>query len=139
MNRAELEQDVVRKIGDGDNPDDVILMVCHRTGWQWPQAEAFVEGIAFYQQKQIQNRRLGLRWIMMLFILVGGIGLIFISGLVLLLPMMSRWRDLLLHPFEMMREIGLSMVMVYSTLTLGISMVVGAVLSGLRLIRNEEQ
>ena len=139
MNRAELEQDVVRKIGDGDNPDDVILMVCHRTGWQWPQAEAFVEEIAFYQQKQIQNRRLGLRWIMMLFILVGGIGLIIISGLVLLLPMMSRWRDLLLHPFEMMREIGLSMVMVYSTLTLGISMVVGAVLSGLRLIRNEEQ
>jgi len=136
MNTDGLKLDVIQKIGDGVNPDDIILTVCHRTGWDWPQAEAFVEEIDFSEQEQITNRRLGLRWVLMLFFLVGGTGVIVFSSMVMLMPVMRRWGDVFLHPIDLVRELGMSIVVGYSMLTLGISMVVGAILSGLTLFRS---
>jgi len=138
MDEAALEQVVVERIGKGIHTDDVILQVCHLTGWAWPEAESFVELVQINETDQIRRANFGLKLVLAGGVVLSGFGLIAIAGSILIFPTIGMDVPLASEPVAMVREAGLSATVLYVLLSTGISMVVGGILGLMGLYSHEK-
>lgn len=54
---SELEKEIVRQLGDGRRPDDVVPLVCTRTGLKWDAAREEVLRVRARHRESISRRR----------------------------------------------------------------------------------
>jgi len=133
MNDNDLELFIIEHIGKGINPDDVVLAVCQRQGWSWQEAKEFVEVVQLNESEQIQRQHFGLKLVLAGGAILVGAGLLSLSGYLLILPVIGMDYPVGADPVDMVRDAGLSMTVLYTLLTTGISMIVGGILGVIAL------
>ena len=75
MTDTELTAYIVHHLGEGDDPEDIILDVCQKTGYSWPEAEELVRQVREKDALQITEKQ---------FPLLTGVALVtFVAGLIL--------------------------------------------------------
>ncbi len=57
MNEAERTAWVIERLGNDAIRDDLILELCRLEGWDWPQAEAWVEQVAQLEAAHIARHK----------------------------------------------------------------------------------
>jgi hypothetical protein len=99
MEKADLTAFVTRRLCEADNPQDIILDVCQKTGWYWPDAEAFVRRVQEMKAPEITKRQFPLLTVLALGIFLAGLGLTFfgVYSIVDSWNQLSQARDYLLR------------------------------------------
>jgi hypothetical protein len=93
-----LKKWVVERISGHKELNDVIFGLCNRTGWDWSQANKFVEQVIKENQKEIHQRRLPLLFGIGLLMIVGGVSA-FISAFIDLSAILKEIQP----PFDFLR------------------------------------
>lgn len=78
MDEAERDAWLIEQLGNNTNRDDVILELCQIEGWNWLQAETYVEQVAQMEAGPIARHKGP--WLMILSLGALGIGLVW-SGI----------------------------------------------------------
>ena len=76
---AELERQIIERLENGENKDDIILDLCENANMNWPQAEAMVEEVRAENQAHIALAQSPLLVSIALIIFIGGAGIIVYS------------------------------------------------------------
>ena len=90
---AELEKQIIERLENGENKNDIILDLCENANMNWPQAEAMVEEVHAENQAHIALAQSPLLVSIALIIFIGGAGIIIYSAYALFV-MYSVFRDL---------------------------------------------
>jgi hypothetical protein len=75
MDHDELVAGIIKRLSDSDDPDDIIMDICQKTGWSWSEAEGLVNRVREEDELKITQKQMP--------ILVGVAFFIFAAGLVL--------------------------------------------------------
>jgi hypothetical protein len=67
-----LKKWVISRLSGHKEPNDIVFGLCNRTGWDWKQAQQFVQQVVEENQKEIHQRRLPLLFGIGLLMVVGG-------------------------------------------------------------------
>ena len=76
MDNDELTAYVTQRLCEADNPGDIILEVCEKTGWLWPKAEEFVNQVQNRKEPEIAKRQFPIMFLLALGIFLAGLGLV---------------------------------------------------------------
>ena len=93
MNNAELEKQIIERLENGGNKNDIILDLCENANMNWTQAEAMVEEVRAENQAHITLARSPLLVSIALIIFIGRAGII-VYSVYDLFVMYSVFRDL---------------------------------------------
>ena len=77
---AELEKQIIERLENGENKNDIILDLCENANMNWPQAEAMVEEVHAENQAHITLAQSPLLVSIALIIFIGGAGIIIYSA-----------------------------------------------------------
>ena len=75
MRESELTAFVIESLVGGEDPDDIIYALCEKTGWTWPEAQAFFLRIQAAHQGQVAKKQFPLLMITAALTYAAGIGL----------------------------------------------------------------
>jgi len=134
----DLKLEVIDRLGRGIATEDVVLYVCARMGWQWPQAEAFVEDIQFKEQTSIRRHRFGLRVFLALAFIFSGFAVLAFVGFVLVTMIVNRTTGFHFWSSDFLRGIAEEAPLVLGVIPVGISMIVGGIMSMLNLFSKDQ-
>jgi hypothetical protein len=73
MDPARLTEEVVRDLSRHRSRNDIILHMCHTTGMDWKQAEAFVQQVERTHKQRIAGRQAPLLIVLAVIAVVGGL------------------------------------------------------------------
>jgi hypothetical protein len=76
MDENELTSYIVKELGEGHNPKDVILDICEKTGCTWLEAEKMVTHIQVEQEPEISTRQFPVLFVFALGTFLGGLALV---------------------------------------------------------------
>jgi hypothetical protein len=67
-----LESEALRMLASGVDENDVLLVVCDRTGWTWPVAQDYLRRLVTDRRQELARRRLPLALVISLAALAVG-------------------------------------------------------------------
>ncbi len=75
MQTERVPQYIVEELGRHRSPEDIILIICQKTGMKWPEAERLVMQVKAEHQPEIARKQNGVyRWMTIICLLLGPIG-----------------------------------------------------------------
>jgi hypothetical protein len=89
MGNVELEENLVERLENGENKDDIILHLCETAGMNWPEAEAMVEQIRERKKNHIVLAQSPVLVLIALVTFLGGAGLATFSAYNILVIFLS--------------------------------------------------
>jgi len=75
VEESDLTAYVVGRLARAENLNDIIFELCEKTGWSWPQAEAFVLQVQESHQGEVAERQFPILFILAAGTYLAGIGL----------------------------------------------------------------
>ena len=76
MDDDQITAYLIKHLSESDDPDDLILDLCQRTGRGWPDNQAMVERVKAEHSQDITKRQFPLLSLIALFVFIGGMGLL---------------------------------------------------------------
>jgi hypothetical protein len=79
VDEQEITDYLVKHLGDFDDPDDLILEICQKTGRPWVEVEALVDQVRLEHQTEITTHQFPLLALIALGTFIGGLALMALS------------------------------------------------------------
>lgn len=130
MDETEIAAYFIQRLSEGDNPDDLILEICEKTGRKWGEVEALLERVRAAHEDEITRRQSPLLVIMAFVIFLAGVGLAIFSTYVLALQI----EEYFVHPahplgiIEALQTVATVGYAAISGLIAGIAMMLGSLI-----------
>jgi hypothetical protein len=84
MDDNEITESIVRDLGKFDDPEDLILELCQKTGRSWPEVETLVRQVQSTRRGEIAARQFPLLFVLAFGIFAAGLALVIFAGVSLL-------------------------------------------------------
>jgi hypothetical protein len=84
MDENEITDAIIRDLGKFEDPEDLILELCQKTGRPWPEVEALVRRVQDEHQGEIAARGFPMLFVLAIGIFAAGLALVVFAGVSLL-------------------------------------------------------
>ena len=135
MNDDELDAYLIHHLGEYDNPNDLILEICEKTGRPWAEVQAKLERVRSEHEREITLRQSPVMVIAAVAICLLGFG-IAIYGVYMMIAVIQAYTATPVAPLEIsdaLQAIAASGYVGFGGLLVGAAMVMGSIL-GMRKV-----
>jgi hypothetical protein len=128
MDDADITAYFIQHLSDSDNPDDLVIEICEKTGRKWGEVEYLLEQVRDEHEHEITRRQSPLLALIALVTFVTGVGIAIYSVYFMVL-VIQEYSAASVHPLEVPDILQSLAATTYSSgagLILGLGMVLGS-------------